>query len=75
MMKVAWSTHSLSNGFIDRWSRWHIAYNVEGPALCGMPVPRYEKLITGGKDFRIKGGHCVRCKICNKARYPKPIQM
>ena len=71
MTKLAWSTRSRSNGLIVQWSRWHIVYNLDRQTvtLCGIAAPR-AKWVTGGKDWRIKGGNCSACIAADKRRYP-----
>lgn len=63
MIKLAWSTASRSNGHIYRWSRWHTVPNLDHDTIttCGMRVPK-AKWITGGNDYRIRGGNCSACK-------------
>jgi hypothetical protein len=71
MKKLAWSTRSRSNGFVYQWSRWHLVYNLDPltVTLCGIGVPK-AIWITGGNDYRIRGGECGECKRLNKLRYP-----
>lgn len=68
MKRIAWSTRSASNGFIYRWSRWHLAPAlVRGErTLCGVRLPRAKWITQDADDtrgdYRIKGGECQACK-------------
>lgn len=71
--RLAWSTRSATNGYIYRWSRWHLAHKlVMGElTLCGKKLP-YAKWVVrddGGADYFIKGGECLECaRIANNIK-------
>jgi hypothetical protein len=69
--RIAWATAWGSNGYIYRWSRWHLTRSLaQGErTLCGMALPHTKWITPSGPnigDYRITGGECQKCKRHNK---------
>ncbi len=68
---VAWATRHQSNGYITRWSRWHLCTRLADgeKTLCGETIP-HTKIETDRRTGFVRGGDCSECQRLNSPLVP-----